>query len=162
MLTKTKLILLALAALGVAVIYYYLYKDWFTPAEIQIFHRVTENRQPARGPRGGGRGGADLGPWTVAFGLNQKMRLTSVRVVSLADLATNKYPHALWHLVSDSNSVPVKAFTYGQRIPGMRPRVAGVPPERLNPGAEYRLLIEGEGKKAQHDFKMPLRGGATR
>jgi hypothetical protein len=57
--------------------------------------------------------------------------LTNVKVVVVTELATNQYAHPLWHLISDSNSIPVKGFNYvGARRAGRasRPRL---PRQRL-------------------------------
>ena len=88
----------------------------------------------------------------IVFLLNKYLRLTSVKVVLVSDTETNKYPHAIWNLVSDSNSVPVKEFMYGGRVEGMRLAVKGVGPDPLQPGVNYRLLIEAGSNKLQHDF----------
>ena len=76
----------------------------------------------------------------------------SLKVIPLSDIQTNKYPHPIWQLVSDSNSVPVKDLVYGMRIQGMRPAVQGASADPLEPGVSYRLLIEANGLKAEHDF----------
>ena len=54
--------------------------------------------------------------------------------------------------MSDSNSVPVVDFSYGDYIRGMRPAVKGATPDPLEPGVAYRLVIEAGKRKAQHDF----------
>jgi hypothetical protein len=73
-------------------------------------------------------------------------------VIAAEDLATNKHPTVLWHLVSDSNSVPVKSIVYGYPIKGMRPAVARMQPEPLSPEVEYVLQIEAGSIKAQTNF----------
>ena len=69
-----------------------------------------------------------------------------------SDIETNKYPHPIWQLISDSNSVPTTDFAYGVPIRGMRPSVQGATPDPLEPGVKYRLLIEAKGGNAEHDF----------
>lgn len=86
----------------------------------------------------------------IYFGIDRKLKLTSLKVISLAD--TNKYPHSYWHLISDSNSVPTKDFIYGSPIRGMRPEVKGATADPLQPGVQYRLLVEAGPVKAEHDF----------
>jgi hypothetical protein len=88
----------------------------------------------------------------IMFGFDRTLKLTSLKVIPLSDIETNKYPHPIWHLVSDSNSVPTKDFSYGASIKGMRPAVKGAPPDPLEPGVKYRLLIEAGSAKAEHDF----------
>ena len=125
----------------------YLNKDWFAKENIQIFHRS----RPARTMRARNRGAsAEIEP--IVFGFDNAIKLTSLKVILVDDLETNKYPHAIWHLISDSNSVPVKDFTYGSPIAGMRPAVSGLSPESLEPGTKYRLIVEAGKLKANHDF----------
>ena len=136
-------ILLVLAALlsGVLV---YSYGDWFHRHPIQITHRFH-----AFGGRFDTGGVAPL-----MFEFNAKLKLTSVKVVVLGDPSTNSTAHTLWHMVSDSNSVPTRGFLYGMDIPGMRPSLSGVIAEPLDPTQKYRLLIEAGSIKAQHDFDL--------
>lgn len=126
----------------------YLNKDWFAKDSIHIYDR---SRLPAASrfrPRT-----ADPSPiCPIVFGFDRRLKLTRLKVVPFSDIATNKFPQPIWHLVSDSNSVPIKAFTYGMRIQGMRPAIKGTTPEPLQPGAKYRLFIEAGSQKAQHDF----------
>jgi hypothetical protein len=89
----------------------------------------------------------------VVFGFDGgKLKLTSIKVVPVSAIETNKYPEPIWHLVSESNSVPVKDFMYGMRIAGMHPAVQGATPDALEPNVKYRLLIEAGAFKAEHDF----------
>ena len=75
-----------------------------------------------------------------------------MKVFSAADLATNKYPSPLWHLISDSNSVPTKSVVYGYQVKGMKPAVARMQPEPLVPDVDYVLQIEAGAIKAQTNF----------
>jgi hypothetical protein len=79
-------------------------------------------------------------------------------VIPLCDIETNKYPQAVWHLISDSNSVPIKTFTYGMRIQGMHPAMKDTRADPLVPGLEYRIFIEAGSEKAQRDFVPVPRG----
>ena len=88
----------------------------------------------------------------LVFLLNRRQRLTSVKVVPLAELQTNRYPQPVWELVSTSNSVPVKEFTYGANIRGMHPSVKGAVAAPLQPGVPYRVFVEAGSVKAEHDF----------
>jgi hypothetical protein len=95
---------------------------------------------------------------TVAFGLDQKLKLTEIKVVSLAALETNKSALAVWHLVSSSNSVPVKGFLYGDYIRGMVPYVKSARALPLQPNMVYRLFLKADSVEGHHDFslgKMP-------
>ena len=140
------------ALVGVAV-FVYVQRDWFRPGPIQIFHRLSASsstradaraKQPAQTP-------------TVVFGLDRKYKLKEVKVVAVAQLATNRYAHPLWHLVSDSNSIPVSGFNYGQHIRGMRPAAKRERPDPLQTNVTYRLLVETSRQKGQYDFTI---GGA--
>jgi len=129
----------------------YLNRDWFASEEIRISHRSASPRswlKRAKGRKTTAKPAAN----PVTFFLNRKVKLTSVKVVLASDIQTNEYPHAIWNLVSDSNSVPVRSFIYGTRIRGMRPAVKGVPADPLEPGVTYRVLIEAGRDKAEHDF----------
>ena len=88
----------------------------------------------------------------VEFGLNRACPLTYVKVVSVSALESNKYALPVWELKSDSNSVPLRAFAYGQWIRGMKPAVKGTRPEPLEHGTKYRLFVEAGSLKAEHDF----------
>ena len=140
------LVALAVAFGGISL---YLNKDWFAGDIIQIHHRS----RPARA----GFFRRTKRPDTSAtdpvfFDIDRKLKLTSLKVIPVSDIETNKYPQPIWHLVSDSNSVPIADFWYGMRIPGMRPSVQGATPDPLEPGVKYRLLIEAKGSKTEHDF----------
>jgi hypothetical protein len=88
----------------------------------------------------------------VYFSFSQPYRLTSVKVLSVSELESNKYALPVWELNSDSNSVPIERFAYGQRIRGMKPAVKGTKAEPLDHGAKYRLYVEVGALKGQHDF----------
>ena len=125
----------------------YLNRDWFAKDNIQIFCR-------SRPVRGFSR---RLSPETAAveplfFWFNHKVKLTSLKVVPTFDIETNKYPQPVWQLVSESNSVPLKNFTYGMHIQGMHPAIKGAAPDPLMPGIAYRLFVEAGSEKAQRDF----------
>jgi hypothetical protein len=147
--TRRKLIgtsLLLLTLLGLCI---YVNRDWFASEGIQIYHRNS----PRSNSSGRGRGAAVSKASPVIFGFNRSFRLNSLKVVAVADLATNKYPHALWEMVSSSNSVPLRGFEYGGYIRGMHPKVPNARPEPLQPGETYRLLIQAGSLKGEHDFE---------
>ena len=126
----------------------YLNKDWFAKDNIQISHRSRPDRisQLFR------RKKSDSAVNPVVFILNHKLKLTSLKVIPVSDIKTNKFPHPIWYLTSDSNSVPTQEFTYGDSIRGMRPAVKDASAWPLEPGVNYRLLIEAGELKAEHDF----------
>jgi len=88
----------------------------------------------------------------VNFIFGDAYRLTSLKVVPVSALASNKYALPVWELKSDSNSVPTKIVSYGQRVRGMKPVVNNARPEPLVPGEAYRLFVEAGPRKAEHDF----------
>ena len=142
--------LLALAVLlgGISL---YLNQDWFAGDNIQIHHRS----RPLRGGLFRRKRPADAGDSAVnpvVFGFDRRLKLTSVQVFPMSDVETNKYPHPIWHLISDSNSAPVKELIYGAPIKGMRPAVQGATADPLEPDEKYRLTIEAGPLKAEHDF----------
>src|SRR5437773_6063099 len=130
----------------------YLNKDWFASDHIQIYHRSMPPRPGLfrRKRTVSGMDNSAINP--IVFGFDRKLKLTSVEVIPLSDIQTNKYPHPIWHLVSDSNSVPTKDFTYGARIAGMHPAVKEATPDPLEPGVTYRLIVEAGAFKGEHEF----------
>ena len=147
MTSKHWMVIALIAALGGFSLY--LNMDWFAKDNIQITHR-------SRAARAGlmrGKPPAEMAAVNpIVFGFDRRLKLTSVKVIPLSEIETNKYPHPIWQLVSDSNSVPTKTFVYGQPLRGMRPAVKGATPDPLEPDVQYRILIEAGKIKAQHDF----------
>jgi hypothetical protein len=133
----------------------YLNRDWFARDDIQIFHRSRPARPGLFAARRKSDPAFSFNP--IMFGFNRKLKITSLKVISLDELATNKYPHPLWHLVTESNSVPTREIIYGDKVKGMHPDIKGATPEDLTPGAGYRLLLEAGDLKAQHDFQPVAR-----
>jgi len=86
------------------------------------------------------------------FTLGDAFKLTSIKVVSVSALESNKYALPMWELKSDSNSAPVKLFSYGKPIRGMKPAIAGARAEPLIAGTPYRIFVEAGSLKAQNDF----------
>ncbi|HTL57630.1 MAG TPA: hypothetical protein VL361_18230 [Candidatus Limnocylindrales bacterium] len=143
----TKVWMLIAMAIVLGGLSLYLNRDWFAKNRIQIYDRSRPARAVLR------RGRADdsaIDP--IVFGFDRKLKLTALKVIPICAIETNKYPLPVWSLVSDSNSLPIKAFTYGMRIPGMRSAVEGVRPVALEPGVQYRLFVEVGAIKEQHDF----------
>jgi hypothetical protein len=142
--TKKNLFLI-LFAVGLAVVYAVWFTGWFTPQTVQIFHTNRSLRPNLQ------RGGALP---SLIFGINRQLKLTELRVVPLAGFQTNHDVLPLWHLVSDSNSVPVKAFFYGQTIRGMKPAIQGTHPASLEPNTTYRLFVVAGNVRGEHDFEL--------
>lgn len=122
----------------------YLYmNDFFRQPPIQITPTIRPGATSRLNP--------DAYP--VTFMLDGKYALTSIKVVKVDEIKTNKYARPLWHMISDSTSVPTKWFIYGQRIQGMKPSIPRATPEPLQPNVPYRLLVETKDRKGQVDFK---------
>ena len=154
--TKKQSVLLVIVVVLLCVYVYY-FIDWFVLENIQIVHIFWSYM-----PLWWGRGcisDDNLLANTVSFGFNLKYRLTKIKVIPVSDLATNKYAHPIWHLVSESNSVPTKAFVYGMNIQGMHPKVPGARPDPLQPGIAYRLFVDAGELKGEHEFKTTPRTG---
>lgn len=143
--TKKNLFLVALA-LVLAGLSVYLNRDRFRSESIQIGERWSE-------PRGWMTRRAQKPPSKILiFLLNRQLQLTSVKVIPVSDIQTNKFPHPIWELATPSNSVPVKDFVYGLPIRGMKPPVKGATADPLQPGVAYRLFVEAGSLKGEHDF----------
>jgi hypothetical protein len=147
--TRKQWLLIAFA-LVLGGISFYLNKDWFAGDNIHIFHRSLPNRESSARRKRPAATDSLVNP--VLFGFDRKLKLTSVQVIPVSDITTNKYPHAIWYLVSESNSVPTKDISYGVPVKGMHPKISGTIPDLLQPGETYRLLIETASLKAEHDF----------
>ena len=126
-------------------VYIYGFTDWFAEKKIQIKYRILAER------------GAANTVEPITFYLEKEYPITSLKVISLADAATNKYPHALWHLIASSNAVPVTDFLYGESVPGMKPKIAGLAPEPLEPNKSYRIFLETATLKGERDFQPHAR-----
>ena len=144
--TKKNIFLLSVVVVltGLYVVYF---TDWFRPKFIRIEHSVRS--LPAPGSRARSIN-------NVTFSLHKDYRLTSLKVVPAAEFQTNAYVRPLWNLVSEKGSSPVNGFAYGFPVPGMTPAVANADPDPLQPGVEYRLLLEARSTKGEHDFTIPL------
>ncbi|MDQ6630413.1 MAG: hypothetical protein M3Y82_01485 [Verrucomicrobiota bacterium] len=123
------------AALILGAIYAHFFTDLFGPKKIHILFTNRNSK--------------------IFFGLdNKEYNITSVKVFRAAEIATNKYAHPLWNLTTDSNSAPTTDFLYGSPIAGMKPAVAKVEPEPLEPNVNYRIVVEAGKIKGEKDFKV--------
>jgi hypothetical protein len=139
--------MLSVVAVILAAVYIYKFTDWFNKPTIQIIYQIRPSRNVPN-PRN-----PDQAPvYPVSFNFDGKYELTAVKVVSAEDMTTNKYPTPLWHLVSDSNSMPIKAIIYGYPIKGMKPAVPRARPQPLQPEVEYVLMLEAGKIRAQTNF----------
>jgi hypothetical protein len=139
---QTKFLIFVAVILGAT--YAYRFTDWFGEKKIQIKYKVITGRSGAKSSA------AD----PVAFYLvDKEYGLTSIKVISVDEAATNKYPHALWHLISDSNSIPVADFMYGGAVAGMKSKVAGLLAEPLHKNGNYKIFVEAGKLKGERDFQ---------
>ncbi|MDR3459807.1 MAG: hypothetical protein P4N60_20455 [Verrucomicrobiae bacterium] len=142
-----KNILLIVAAAVLATVYVVYFTDWFRPKTVKIFH-TSRNLHPRAA-----RGGSGALP-SLIFGINQQLKLTELRVVPAEAYQTNQNALPVWHLISDSNSVPVKQFFYGMYINGMKPAVKGARPQMLETNVTYHLILQAGNIKGEHDFEL--------
>jgi hypothetical protein len=140
-----KSVFVIIGVLLLAAIALYANRERFMRQPIQITHRLH---------RFGGRFGDPSGVAPIMFELDRSARITSLKVVSASEIATNKYAHPLWHLVAESRTAPIRGFLYGMEIPGMHPAVKGATAEPLTMGPTYRLLVEAGSLKIQYDFDL--------
>ncbi|HTV42835.1 MAG TPA: hypothetical protein VMF08_19880 [Candidatus Sulfotelmatobacter sp.] len=136
--------LLAVVLLALVSVYIVFFTGWFRPHVIKLFYTTRPMTDVRR------RG--DL-PY-ICFMMGGKIRLTEVKVVSAADFQKNPAAPALWHLVSDSNSVPVALFVYGQHIHGMRPKYKGEQPQDLETNQLYTLFVSSGWAHGQLNFRL--------
>jgi hypothetical protein len=132
----------------------WLMAQFFKAGKIPIYceiHPPRINRSNNNNPHPGN----DRPQFDIAFGLDQRYELTSLKVVALDEWMTNKQAHPLWHLIAETNSAPVKAIIYGRWIQGMHAAIAGARPQTLQTNVAYRLLIQAGSSEGDCDFKLP-------
>jgi hypothetical protein len=148
---KKQWMLLAVFVL-LAVVYVCAFTHWGRRPAIQISHTANSRQKGVVGPRV--RAGA-INTAILTFNFDRPYQFTEIKVVRLADWQTNKSALPLWHLISDSNSVPTKKFSYGVALLGMRPVVSSAWPQPLETNVTYRLFLTAGPVTGQHDFSAP-------
>lgn len=146
--TKKSLVLITIAVL-LGGVYVWKFTGWFKSPEIRILPQIRppmRSRRPATPAN-------EPQVYPVTFAFDRKYQFTEIRVVAADDEKTNKYPHAVWHLISDSNSVPTKALVYGAMLRGMKPKIPRAEPEQLEPEVTYNLYLTAGKAKGQVKFK---------
>jgi hypothetical protein len=146
------LIALAVALGGMSL---YLNKDWFAGELIQIHHRS----HPARG--GFFRRNKRVLPrrTPTPFSLPSTESSSSRRSKSSPSVrsrpTSTRTPSGIWF---HDQFRPHRGLRIRYAMsPACGRRVQGATPDPLEPGVNYRLLIEAGGRKAQHDFvPVPL------
>ena len=141
--TRQQTFLVSVAVI-LAALYVYYFSDWFNPPVIQILPQL-------RPPRAMARSGVSV--YQVSFNMDGQYKLTSIKVVPLSALATNKNALPVWHLVNKDKPLLQKGFFYGMPIMGMKPSMANARPQRLIPEERYRLFIEAGHARGQVDFQ---------
>jgi hypothetical protein len=120
--------------------------DWHKRTDIQIFCEKSRRAILRRSETPG-----------LIFHFVKSYPLTSIEVVAAEDARTNKYPHALWHVLAADAPVPVTSFSYGAAIHGMKPEIPTAVPEPLQADTEYLLLVEaGKNVKGKLPFQPPF------
>lgn len=127
---KKSWILIAIAIV-LGAVYIIHFSNWFKPKVILVTHNERFG--------------------TVNFSLSGVYQLTDVRVIPVSALASNKYALPIWELKADTASRPIRVFSYGERINGMKP-VVDAAVEPLVPGQTYRLFVEIGPRTAECDF----------
>jgi len=122
-------------------IYVRKFTTWFVKPQIGIRASLRPNPRP----------GQDA--FMVLFNLSGDFKLTSLKVIPWQDNKFDPKAPPVWNLVSDSNSVPTRAFRYGQGIRGMKPALKGVHPDPLAPGMVYRLIVSAGNVTGFKDFE---------
>jgi hypothetical protein len=138
-------VLLVCAALVLAGAYLRFFIDWHKGPKIQILWEKSRQSLLGHSDAPG-----------VIFHLPNGDALTSIEVVEAEDARTNKYPHALWHIVAAAAPVKTSSFAYGAAIAGMKPKIATAAPEPLESDTDYLLLVEaGKNLKGKIAFQLP-------
>ena len=140
--------MLLACALLLAVAYVIFFTDLFRKERVQIIVKLSPGRASAI-PRP-----SDWTPvYPVTFRLNKAYQFKTIEVVNAAEFATNKHILPMWHMVSDSNSVPQQTIVYGApKIQGMHSAVPRARPQPLEAGVQYTLMLETSKWKAETNF----------
>ena len=151
--TKQSVVLIAVA-LMLAAVYAVFFTDWFQKPRIQILPQIRPPLRNSRVTPG------DIPVYPVTFAFDRKYQFTEIKVVAVDDEKTNKFPHAVWHMISDSNSIPTKAVQYGSKLRGMKPQVPRAEPDLLQPDVSYHLYLaagnaKGDVKFQTHELVRP-------
>jgi hypothetical protein len=148
---ETGLVVLVLALGAMYAIYF---TDWFKPKVIHVGFTVRPVYAAAARPLPFQPRTAGPATYSVTFAMDREYRLTAVQVVQADMLATNANAPALWRLTAPGRTVPIKGFAYAAPLPGMMPFLPGAEPRPLQPGVNYRLLVEAGRYRGQCDFKV--------
>jgi hypothetical protein len=135
--------------------YIVFFSNWGQKREIRVVASIRPSLPMGR-RRGGAPAVTNALPYRVIFELDGSYKLTGLELTEVDTQHTNAAEHVLWHMVSKSNSLPVKVFQYGQPIKGLEPDIEGVQPEPLAPGGIYRMEVSTRSLKgASPPFMIP-------
>ena len=134
---------------ALAGVYGFCFTSWFKPKVIHI----SSTSRAAHSRFGHNPAADNAATIPVTFSLDRQYKPTEIKVVTLAAWQTNQNVLPVWHLVADTNAVPIKIFIYGQHIHGLKPEVPGAHAEPLQPDITYRLFVAAGSAKGQHDFQ---------
>lgn len=134
---------LLIAAAILAGTYLYYFTDWLKRPTIQIISQIRPGKPSAANPA----------VCAVAFTLDGKYPLKSVKVAAVDPRNARKVGTPIWHLISVSNSVPVRGLIYGMPIAGMKEANTNRPAQPLEPSVTYRLFLESGKLKGEKDFR---------
>ena len=147
---RSNTIVLIVVLIVIAAVYGFIWPgqlmDWFRSPTIQVLAQIRPVRSVRSTP-------GEPATYPVSFAFDRKLKITEIKVVAVEDEKTNKFPHAVWHMISDSNSVPTKAMIYGQPLRGLKPKVPRARPEPLEADVKYRFYVTAGKYKGQRDFK---------
>src|SRR3954468_3737349 len=116
-------IVLSTIALLLGAVYVIFFLDLFHKPSIEILPHIRPGRASAIPHE---RNSPAVYP--VAFKLNGKYKLTSIKVLNASELSTNKYAEPMWHMVAESSTPPQDWIMYGLPIKGMKPAVPRAKP----------------------------------
>jgi hypothetical protein len=129
-----------------AAVYVIYFSDWFKPKTIHISHTYRVTPAATRLAQNTGA--------IITFGFNRPLQITEITVVAVESAQTNRPASPLWHLVSSSNSAPVRSFVYGQPIRGLQPYLKGTRAQPLETNALYRIIVAAGKIHGEHDFRL--------
>jgi hypothetical protein len=136
-----------LSAILVALVAVYVcfFTSWFKPKVIKILDTQRQTRRF--------RNKREL-PYILFILESGRTKLTEVKVVPETSYQSDHDTPPVWHLISDSNSIPVQQFAYGERIRGMRPAIKGADAQDLQTNVTYLLIVSAGHANGSHDFEI--------